>query len=106
GTLEQIAELSVTGDVLAFDFPLREVNFPERVRELEEITEKLGEKMQGGFTYNEVSRALYRLGFQIDTYLTPEKIQNNYFSNRTDGLSAFENVSLLSAIYTNGRIYE
>ncbi len=106
GTLEQIAELSVTGDVLAFDFPLREGNFPERVRELEEITEKLGEKMQGGFTYNEVSRALYRLGFQIDTYLTPEKIQNNYFSNRTDGLSAFENVSLLSATYTNGRIYE
>lgn len=106
GTLEQIAALSSLGSVLAFDFPLRGGDFPPRVAHLEKITHDLGEKMQGGFTYNEVSRALYALGFQIDTYLTPDKVQETYFNGREDGLTAFENVSLLSATYTSGRIYE
>lgn len=102
-TLSQIAELSALGSVLVFDYPIKN-QFTGRAGELEAITEALGEKMQGGFHYNEVSRALYQLGFQIDTYLTPEKIQKLYFSNRTDNLKAFENVSLLSAIFTNGRL--
>lgn len=105
-TLEQIAKLSAPGSVLVFDFPLRGENYPSRVRKLEEIAAASGEVMQGGYTYNEVSRALYRLGFQIDTYLTPEKVQKTYFDGRTDGLSAFENVSLLSAIYTGGMAFE
>ena len=105
-TLGQIAALSSLGSVLAFDFPLKGGIFPQRVTELEQITERLGEQMQGGFTYNEVSRALYGLGFQIDTYLSPERVQKAYFQGRADGLTAFENVSLLSATYTNGRSYE
>ena len=104
-TLSQIAELSALDSVLVFDYPVRN-QFTGRAGELEAITEALGEKMQGGFSYNEVSRALYQLGFQIDTYLTPEKVQSLYFRNRTDNLKAFENVSLLSAVFTNGRIYE
>ncbi|MBR1555054.1 MAG: class I SAM-dependent methyltransferase [Oscillospiraceae bacterium] len=102
-TLSQIAELSALGSVLVFDYPIKN-QFIGRAGELEVMTEALGEKMQGGFHYNEVSRALYQLGFQIDTYLTPEKVQKLYFDNRTDDLRAFENVSLLSAIFTNGRI--
>ena len=105
-TLSQIAELSALGSVLVFDFPLKGQEFPPRVGELERITHDLGEVMSGGFTYAEVSRALFALGFQIDTYLTPEKVQEAYFKDRTDGLTAFENVSLLSATFTNGRSYE
>ncbi|MGN0613329.1 MAG: class I SAM-dependent methyltransferase [Porcipelethomonas sp.] len=105
-TLNQISELSAPGSVLVFDYPQRGNDFPQRVRKLEEITESLGEVMQGGFDYNDVSRALYSLGFQIDTYLTPSKVQAKYFSNRSDGLKAFENVNLLSATYTGGRDYE
>lgn len=105
-TLEQIAALSALGSVLVFDFPLKEGNFPARVTELEQITRNLGEQMSGGFSYAEISRALYSLGFQIDTYLSPEKVQDAYFKGRTDGLTAFENVSLLSATFTNGRTYE
>ncbi len=104
-TLSQIAELSALDSVLVFDYPIRD-QFTGRAAELEAMTEQLGETMQGGFSYNEVSRALYQLGFQIDTFLTPEKIQKLYFSNRKDSLKAFENVSLLSAVFTNGRIYE
>lgn len=105
-TLSQIAEFSVNGNVLVFDYPDNQRHDAERVKELEEITRRLGEEMQGGFDYGEVSRALYSLGFQIDTYLPPEKVQSQYFSGREDGLSAFENVHLVSATYTGGYDYE
>ena len=105
-TLTQIAELSAPESVLVFDYPQRSGIFPERVHTLEAVTRSLGEVMQGGFDYNEVSRALFSLGFQIDTYFTPQKVQAHYFAHRNDGLRAFENVNLLSAIYTGGRDYE
>lgn len=105
-TLSQIGALSASGSVLVFDYPQKSGDFPHRVFRLEQITENLGEKMQGGFDYDEVSRALYALGFQIDTYLTPQKVQEQYFRNRNDGLRAFENVCLVSAEYTGGFDYE
>lgn len=62
--------------------------------------------MRGGFDYGEISRALYSLGFQIDTFLNAESVQEVYFSDRDDDLRAFENVNLLSALYTGGFDYE
>lgn len=105
-TLAQIAKLSALGSVVVFDYPIKSGEFPRRVYRLEKITECLGEVMQGGFDYNEVSRALYSLGFQIDTYMPPEKVQVKYFSGRIDNMRAFENVSLISASYTSGYDYE
>lgn len=105
-TLAQIAKLSALGSVVVFDYPIKSGEFPRRVYRLEKITECLGEVMQGGFNYNEVSRALYSLGFQIDTYMPPEKVQVKYFSGRSDNMRAFENVSLISASYTSGYDYE
>ena len=105
-TLRQIAELSVPGSAVVFDYPMKTGSFPARVRRLEQITAALGEHMRGGYDYNEVSRALYALGFQIDTYLSPEQVQAEYFAGRTDRMKAFENVSLLSAIYTAGYNFE
>lgn len=105
-TLRQIAELSVPGSAVVFDYPMKTGNFPERVYRLEQITASLGEHMRGGYDYNEVSRALYALGFQIDTYLPPEKVQAEYFAGRADRMKAFENVSLLSATYTAGYNFE
>ena len=105
-TLRQMSELSALGSEVVFDYPMKTGTFPRRVSQLEEITASLGEVMRGGFDYNEVSRALYSLGFQIDTYMTPEKIQREYFEGRSDDLRAFENVSLISATYTSGYDYE
>lgn len=105
-TLSQIAELSAPDSVLVFDYPQKMGSFPERVHTLEAVTRSLGEVMQGGFDYNAVSRVLFSLGFQIDTYFTPQKVQEHYFADRTDGLRAYENVNLLSAIFTGGRSYE
>ncbi|MDO4864311.1 MAG: class I SAM-dependent methyltransferase [Ruminococcus sp.] len=105
-TLRQMSELSSLGSVVVFDYPIKTGDFPRRVERLERITESLGEVMRGGFDYNEVSRALYTLGFQIDTYMPPEKVQSEYFDGRADGMRAFENVSLISASYTAGYNYE
>ncbi len=105
-TLKQMAELSAIGSVVVFDYPIKTGVFPRRVKRLEEITASLGEVMRGGFDYEEVSRALYSLGYQIDTYMPPEKVQSAYFEGREDGMKAFENVSLISATYTAGYEYE
>ena len=105
-TLRQIAELSALESAVVFDYPMKSGSFPKRVHRLEQITAALGEHMRGGYDYNEVSRALYALGFQIDTYLPPEKVQAAYFDGRTDHMKAFENVSLLSATYTAGYNFE
>lgn len=105
-TLRQMSELSALGSILVFDYPIKTGNFPSRVARLEKITESLGEVMQGGFDYDEISRALYSLGFQIDTYMTPDMVQKAYFDGREDYLRAFENVSLISATYTAGYTFE
>ncbi|HBB72579.1 MAG TPA: SAM-dependent methyltransferase [Ruminococcus sp.] len=105
-TLSQMSELSAPGSVVVFDYPIKTGVFPRRVARLEQITESMGEVMRGGYDYNEVSRALYSLGFQIDTYMPPGKVQKEYFSGREDGLKAFENVSLISATYTAGYTYD
>lgn len=105
-TIAQISELSCLGSVLVFDFPMRGGVYPPRVQWLEQLTHSLGEEMKGGFTYQEVSRLLFFLGFQIDEYLNPQAVNERYFKDRTDGLRAFENVSILSAVYTGGTFFE
>lgn len=105
-TLSQMAELSSAGSAVTFDYPEKGGKFPSRVHRLEKITHGLGEVMQGGYSYEDVSRALYSLGFQIDTFYDPKKIDEQYFSGRTDGLRAYENVDILSAVYTGGFDYE
>ena len=105
-TLSQISDLSAPESALVFDYPVKEGDFPPRVKRLEGITRSLGEVMRGGFDYGEISRALYSLGFQIDTFLNAESVQEVYFSDRDDDLRAFENVNLLSALYTGGFDYE
>lgn len=97
-TLRQIAELSEAGNEVVFDYPIKTGDFPKRVSRLEEITKSLGEVMCGGFDYNEIKCVLCQLGYKINKYLPPEKIQSKYFAGREDNLRAFENVSLISAV--------
>jgi hypothetical protein len=99
-TLRQMTELSETTSEVVFDYPIKSGDFPKRVNKLEEITRSLGEVMCGGFDHNEIKCVLCSLGYKINTYLTPDKIQKEYFEGRTDNLKAFENVSLISATYT------
>ena len=102
-TLKIISELSPEGSKLIFDFP-DETTFSEemvkkapRVRELAEVTEKLGEPMLHGFSVEEVKGALERNSFELASHYTPEIIQSLYFEGRTDGLKAYENVHFVKA---------
>ena len=106
-TLKKISSISKTYTEIVFDFP-DETTFspeaPSRVTELVSITKKLGEEMQHGYSTAEINRLLNGNGFVPCVHKTPEDIQKIFFSNRTDGLSAFENVHFVKA--GKGKIYE
>lgn len=100
-TVRKISDLSGSGNEFVFDFP-DETTFSEnsalRFRQLSEITAKLGEKMMHGFSTDEIKQALERHGFQIVIHETPDIIQKNCFTNRTDGQRAFENIHFIKAV--------
>lgn len=100
-TIRKISELSGADDEIVFDFP-DETTFSghsaPRVRQLSEITSKLGEKMMHGYSVKEIRRVLKRQSFQIAVHKTPDEIQSTYFENRTDGQCAFENIHFIAAI--------
>lgn len=100
-TIEKISRISVSGNKVVFDFP-DETTFKEdsaeRVRRLSEITAKLGEPMQHGFSLSEIDTALNRHGFLIDTHETPKTIQQHFFEGRADSQKAFENIHFILAI--------
>lgn len=99
-TIEKISRISETGNQIVFDYPDETTfnrNGTERVRHLAEITAKLGEPMQHGFSLDEIRRALGRHGFGIEIHKSPASIQKEFFENRTDGQRAFENIHFILA---------
>lgn len=99
-TIEKISNISGNGNRLIFDFP-DETTFDEkgaeRVYRLTQITAKLGEPMQHGFSVSEIRQALLRHGFVISTHETPMSIQKHFFEHRADGQTAFENIHFILA---------
>ena len=100
-TVEKIGSISVSGNKVVFDFPDESTfksDSAERVHRLSEITAKLGEPMQHGFSLTEIGTVLDRHGFMIDIHETPETIQRQFFEGRTDNQMAFENIHFISAV--------
>lgn len=99
-TLAKISHVSKSGSRLVFDFP-DETTFEKhrnmRAYELAQITDKLGEPMQHGFTGEEIRHAVTENGFSVIKHETPLKIQKTYFENRADGQTAFENIHFILA---------
>lgn len=99
-TLEKINRISAVGSRLVFDFP-DETTFEnrknKRAYELAQITDRLGEPMQHGFTIEEIRRAVSENDFSVIRHETPQFIQKTYFENRADGQSAFENIHFILA---------
>ncbi|MDD3394573.1 MAG: SAM-dependent methyltransferase [Anaerotignum sp.] len=106
-TIQKIAALSIPGNKIVFDYPdettFRE-NAVERIQVLTQTTEKLGEQMKQGLSFKDVKAALGRHQFSVEAHLNPEKIQAAYFTNRTDGLRAFENIHLILANKVEGKL--
>ena len=102
-TLRIISELTSEGSCVIFDFP-DDSTFSKsqseqnpRVKELAEVTKRLGEPMLHGFSVEEIKGALERHSMFIDRHEGPEEIQKKYFSNRKDDLKAYENVHFIVA---------
>ncbi|MDN4603613.1 class I SAM-dependent methyltransferase [Paenibacillus sp. F6_3S_P_1C] len=69
-----------------------------RVEHMVKMAAMGGEPMQSCFTYEEMERLLADAGLLIYEHLSPEDIQERYFSNRTDDLSAFETNHFIHAV--------
>lgn len=100
-TLAHISELSAKDSKVVFDYP-DETTFMEsstdRVKRLSQITEGLGEPMTQGYLLAELEKALKRHSFDIAIHLPPEKIQKEFFTDRTDRQTAFENIHFIAAV--------
>ena len=62
---------------------------------LADITEKLGEKMLHGYSFDEIKEALKNHGFDVEEHETPVIIQQRYFRN--SNIKAFENINFILA---------
>ncbi|MBR1778480.1 MAG: class I SAM-dependent methyltransferase [Alphaproteobacteria bacterium] len=81
---------------IVFDFP-EKIKTAPRIRQLAEITERLGEPMQGGFDPPQITQALQAGGWNVVSHVEPQAVQRRYFQNRSDGLTAFEGIHFILA---------
>lgn len=57
-----------------------------------------GEPMKSCFAYSEIEQMLEKSGLLIYEYLSPATINDLFFSNRKDYLSAFETIHYIHAV--------
>ena len=99
--LESLAGLSAEGSTLLFDYgdeglfssPVR------RVRNMLAMAAAGGEPMQSCYSYRELERLLEKHRFLIYELLTPQDIQNRYFTPKTDRWIAFEHIGYVTAVF-------
>ena len=99
-TIEQMDAIASVYSTILLDYPDKTTfgaNTPDRVRRLTEMTARLGERMTQGFSFEEMERMFQDHHFDIQEHLGPKDIQKLYFTHRTDGLSAYENIHFLYA---------
>lgn len=96
-TIKDISNLAVKGSELIFDYP-DETTFSKnaagRVQFLTSFTEKCGEKMKHGFSFNEIKDILEKNNFNVLKHLSPYEIQQEFF-NQTEQ-HAYENVHFMA----------
>ncbi|MGM9559523.1 class I SAM-dependent methyltransferase [Anaerovibrio slackiae] len=99
-TVRQIGTLARQGSQFVFDFPDETTfaeNRPDKVRDLTELTERLGEPMLHGFSLTEIRGILQEEGFVIRQHESPADIQRHFFEGRIDNQQAVENIHFLLA---------
>ena len=69
-----------------------------RVQNMVQMASASGEPMKSCFTYDEMEKMLENSGLLIYEHLSPEAINNQFFYNRTDYLSAFETIHYIHAV--------
>ncbi len=100
-TLGIIADISVPGSGLVFDYADDTAFDPARISDremkLQSITRQTGEPMKTGFDPAELEAELSRLGFRTLENLSPAAIEERFFSNREDLYHAFDTAHFIYA---------
>ena len=100
--LSSVAELSARGTTLLFDYadegfmtsPVR------RVQNMIAMAQAAGEPVQTTLSQGQLAALLERHGFQVYELLPWQALQERYFAGRGDGLSAFEHIGCVLAVFT------
>lgn len=91
-----------SGSSIIFDFAddklFEEKGMSNRVQNMLQMTSVGGEPMKSCFTYNEIEKVLENSGLLIYEHLSPVTINDQFFRNRTDYLSAFETIHYIHAV--------
>ncbi|GIN74236.1 putative S-adenosyl-L-methionine-dependent methyltransferase YktD [Bacillus sp. J14TS2] len=108
-TKEEIANLINTlfaevpsGSSIVFDYAdenlFKEKGLSNRVQNMVQMASASGEPMRSCFTYDEIEEMLGDLGLLIVEHLSPVMINEKFFRDRTDYLSAFETIHYIHAV--------
>lgn len=97
--LDSVADLSAEGSSLVFDYADENLfrSDIKRVQNMIAMAAAGGEPMKTCFSYEQLEKLLEKHRFLIYELLTTEDIQENYFKEREDGLTAFEQISYVNA---------
>jgi methyltransferase (TIGR00027 family) len=95
GTLASIADIAPAGSPVVFDYidedALTEHASP-KMKLIREIVMRAGEPMRCGFNPIALSSNLRVVGLTLKENLSPEDIQNRYFSDRADGYRSADHI--------------
>ncbi|WP_163580551.1 class I SAM-dependent methyltransferase [Gracilibacillus saliphilus] len=90
------------GSSIVFDYAdeklFEEKGISNRVENMVKMAAASGESMKSCFTYAEIESLLEKAGLQIYEHLSPTDINEHFFSNRTDYLTAFETIHFIHAV--------
>lgn len=99
--LAQLNTVLSANSSIVFDYPT--CNKAERTTKQSVLAEGANEKMLACYTYEEIEKMLSEHGFLIYEYMTPQEIEEKYFTkyniaNQPHSMHAFENVSFCLAV--------
>ncbi|MFD2211639.1 class I SAM-dependent methyltransferase [Virgibacillus halophilus] len=90
------------GSSIVFDYAdeklFEEKGMSNRVQNMVQMASASGEPMKSCFTYEEVEKMLEDSGLLIYEHLSPVAINNRFFRDRSDYLSAFETIHYIHAV--------
>lgn len=91
-----------SGSSIVFDYAdeklFEEKGMSNRVENMVKMASASGEPMKSCFTYYEIENMLQNSGLLIYEHLSPARINDFFFSDRTDYLSAFETIHYVHAV--------
>ncbi|MCY8540771.1 class I SAM-dependent methyltransferase [Bacillus haynesii] len=91
-----------SGSSIVFDYAdenlFKEKGFSNRVENMVKMAAAGGEPMKSCYSYQEMQQMLEQSGLLVYDHLSPSDIQERYFKNRKDDLSAFETIHYIHAV--------